>query len=155
MRKGCVYILSNKSLPGLVKIGFSFDGGTRRASQLSTTGLPHPFRLVFEISSGDPARLESSIHNRLRGFRENDKREFFRIDETSAIMAVIDGWLHASGFDANYFREWQDHINNFTPVIPKPEPELTEEDIRIIDARARETLAGLRALFDEKPKGVE
>lgn len=156
MSKGYVYILSNPALPGLVKIGFSFEGGAKRRSQLSNTGLPHPFELVFEISSHDPVRLEGAVHRNLREYRENQRREFFRLDETAAIMALIDNWLRAAGYDADYFNAWLNHTTHFEPAKPvELPPEPTEEEKQRTKERARATLARISDMLDQPSQGAQ
>jgi len=49
MKQGYVYILTNPSMPGLVKIGRSKNGGRKRASDLYQTGVPTPFRKRSEL----------------------------------------------------------------------------------------------------------
>ena len=51
MEEGYVYILSNDSLNGLLKIGSTTFGAEKRAKQLSyTTALPSPFIVEYEES---------------------------------------------------------------------------------------------------------
>lgn len=84
---GYVYVLTNPSMPGLVKIGSSKFSGSRRASELFTTGVPTPFVLEFEIYCLEPKFTEQSVHDRLSEHR-CEGREFFRIDVFEAVHAV-------------------------------------------------------------------
>lgn len=89
MSKGYVYVLSNPSIPGLLKIGQSINGGKSRASNLFQTGLPTPFILEFEMLFNDCANAESSVHSGLSDFREAQNREFFRVSVYEAIVAIL------------------------------------------------------------------
>lgn len=80
---GLVYVLTNKSMPGLVKIGYSHkDKLENRIRSLSSkTGVPIPFDLEGYIYAEDPKALESYIHSFLdqKGLRFNNKREFYQV----------------------------------------------------------------------------
>lgn len=95
---GYVYVLSNPSMPEIVKIGRSKHGGRVRAKDLykqGGTGIPTPFHMEFELWSDDCVRLESDIHEELCAFRVNEYREFFSIDVIGAIKAVIGVFSYA------------------------------------------------------------
>lgn len=88
-RRGYIYVLSNPSMPGLLKVGRCIDGGRARAKQLYQTGVPTPFIVEFELLSDEPETVEEFAHDRLHGFRVNGSREFFRTAVHDAKMAVI------------------------------------------------------------------
>lgn len=90
--RGYVYVFSNKSMPGLLKIGFSNRGGTARAIELysQATGIPTPFALEFEAMFADCKRGERFVHNKLADHRLSNSREFFRCSVRVAIMAVCE-----------------------------------------------------------------
>lgn len=90
MKRGYVYILSNPSMPGLVKIGRSIGGGDGRAKGLFVTGVPQPFHLEFELLADDATELERLVHERLQGFRVSGDREFFKCPTHEAIHALLD-----------------------------------------------------------------
>ena len=48
-----VYILSNESMPGLLKIGYTSCDPRKRAAELFTTGVPEPFRVELVLISDD------------------------------------------------------------------------------------------------------
>lgn len=80
MSAGYIYILINKSLEGLIKIGSTTLGVKERARQLSSsTGVPTPFIVAYEIYVEDCINFEKQIHNQLSEFRVNPNREFFGI----------------------------------------------------------------------------
>ena len=88
-KPGYVYVLSNPSMPGAVKIGRSKAGGKSRAQQMYTTGVPTPFVLEFEILVSNAEEVEVAVHEHLQGFRVNGSREFFACEVQDAIVAVM------------------------------------------------------------------
>ena len=88
MPKGFVYVLSNPSMPGLVKIGFTVKVPTERALELSTTGVPMPYEVEFYCLVEDPAALEARVHEALSPKRQSSAREFFRVDSSEAVRTI-------------------------------------------------------------------
>jgi hypothetical protein len=87
--RGWVYILSNESLPGMVKVGYTSKDPEGRAKELSgDTGVPTPFVVEYEILIEDAHRCEQNIHQFLTDKRVNERREFFRCSLNDAIEAV-------------------------------------------------------------------
>jgi len=84
---GQVYVLSNKDMHGLLKIGYT-DGLARdRAKQLSSsTGVPSPFQVELIVESNTPERLEKKIHEELREYRHN--KEFFKCSIENAVLRI-------------------------------------------------------------------
>lgn len=78
MSEGYVYILSNPSMPGLVKIGRSKRWPEERAKQLHQTGVPTPFAVVDYQFSPNSQELERWVHDALSDHRVSDRREFFK-----------------------------------------------------------------------------
>lgn len=87
--KGYVYILINASMPGWVKIGFTFSQPSERAKQLSgTTGVPSPFVVAFDEIVENCEQIERIIHEKLNSYRVSNNREFFYIPLKDAIKIV-------------------------------------------------------------------
>ena len=85
---GYLYILTNPSMPGLVKIGITTRSVANRVSELnSATGVPGKFKVEACFESSDPGTHESSVHCSLAPTRIKGK-EFFRIGLEDAIRAV-------------------------------------------------------------------
>jgi hypothetical protein len=85
---GWMYCLSNKSLPGLYKIGCTETADKTpedRAEELSTTGIPHAFEIEYKCLVSEPYKKERIVHELLEPYRENQRREFFRCDLTTVI----------------------------------------------------------------------
>ena len=86
---GYVYILENGSMPGLIKIGKTARNPHERAKELSnSTGVPTPFRVVFDLSSDKYEILEREVHSKLDQYRVGRNREFFRCPIEIAKKAI-------------------------------------------------------------------
>ena len=86
-----VYILSNKSMPGLVKIGYTSRSVGVRSDELYTTGVPTPFKVEekFKFSSEQEAqKAEKIFHRKLSAYRVNGNREFFKISPDNAAQII-------------------------------------------------------------------
>ena len=89
MNQGYVYILSNPSLPGLVKIGQTSRSPEERARELSkNTSIPENFVVEFEIYTSDRVELEKDAHRQLSSYRVNARREFFRVEIEKAAQLL-------------------------------------------------------------------
>ena len=75
--RGWVYIISNKSMPGLVKVGYSMKDPEERAEELDHTGTPHPYVVEYDILiEGELYQVEQRIHHNLSCYLEG--KEWFR-----------------------------------------------------------------------------
>jgi hypothetical protein len=75
---GWVYVLTNDSMPNIVKIGYTTQSPYARAKQLSkATGVPQPFYVSYAVSTLMFIELEARAHELLADYRVNDSREFF------------------------------------------------------------------------------
>ena len=86
MIKGWVYILSNRAMPGIVKIGFSTKDPSLRASELQGTGNPVPFVVEYDVLVINPREVEQQVHRKLSHCHYS--KEFFRIGLDDAIQAI-------------------------------------------------------------------
>lgn len=87
--KGYVYVLSNESMPGLLKIGCTKNDPMSRAVQLHTTGVPTPFKLEFALFSEDAQESEKMAHWLLSN-KKVANREFFNVCKREAMGAVFE-----------------------------------------------------------------
>lgn len=84
-----VYIMSNASMPGLLKIGMTTTSPQQRNRELgSATGVPTPFKLEYSLEVSNAVYVERAIHTALRDHRVNHRREFFEVDLKTAIRAI-------------------------------------------------------------------
>lgn len=87
---GFVYILTNPSMPGLVKVGKTTNTPNQRMGELHSTGVPTPFALEFSISVRDCHDAERSAHKALSYCRISNNREFFRVEPKRAIEKILE-----------------------------------------------------------------
>ena len=78
-----VYILTNESMPDLVKIGIT-DNLERRIRELDNTSTPLPFECFYAVEVQNASAIEKKIHEGLDDKRIRHNREFF---ETTAEQA--------------------------------------------------------------------
>lgn len=94
-----VYILSNPSMPGILKIGYTKRLAEDRSDELFNTSVPTPFEIEFIQASSNAHAVEKTAHKILVKFRVNDRREFFRISVDMAIEAVKSAAVLKGGID--------------------------------------------------------
>ena len=89
-----VYILTNQSMPGLIKIGITERKVEDRMRELySSSAVPLPFECYFALEVKDAKLVEKKIHHGFDDYRINENREFFEIDPDKAksILSLVDG----------------------------------------------------------------
>ena len=86
---GFVYVLTNESMPGMVKIGYTTSLAEDRAKDLFKTGVPTPFEIVFRVLSMFPKVLEDLVHEDLNNFRVRARKEFFKVTPAKAIDSIL------------------------------------------------------------------
>jgi len=80
---GIIYILTNESMPGLIKIGSTKDI-KKRLKDLDKTGIPTPFKLYYAIEIENYVQKEHQIHQGYAKDRVRPNREFFRVEPENA-----------------------------------------------------------------------
>ncbi len=130
---GYVYILVNKSMPGLVKIGQTTKSPEERAKELSsTTGVPTPFEVAYALHSLQYESLEKRMHTTLAERRTNNNREFFEVsvDEAKTLLNKLASPIdHTLNFFLNLFPRQPQHTREDTfishsagkSIVPKGE----------------------------------
>jgi len=83
--RGWVYVMTNKSMPGLVKIGYSTKDPTTRAGKLGT-GSPSKYEVVYDVLVDDPQLYEQRVHKILAHKREG--KEWFRCGISEAVSEI-------------------------------------------------------------------
>lgn len=88
--KEIIYVMSNPTYPGLLKIGYTGKEIEIRRKDLSkATGVPTPFKVEFVYKlHGRGEEMEREIHSYLKEYRPSNQREFFEIGLKQAIEAV-------------------------------------------------------------------
>ena len=121
MSAGFIYVLSNPSMPGLVKIGKSSNIARDRARALRTTGVPTPFNVEFEASCRNADEVERRAHRYAQSARVDDAREFFALALSEAVHHVLDAvtfeWNQFDGPSPSYAAA-QDALSDLRSVRP-------------------------------------
>lgn len=111
-RQELVYLLSNDSIPGWVKIGRT-NAIERRLKELYNTSVPLPFKVqeIIQTNTLEESKvLEKSIHSiidtlnpNLRKQTEASRREFFRmtIQEGKSIFNLVNRIVGITKFQEN------------------------------------------------------
>tara|TARA_Y100001972_G_scaffold59830_1_gene73235 strand:- start:330 stop:797 length:468 start_codon:yes stop_codon:yes gene_type:complete len=85
-----VYILSNPSLPNMIKIGYTKNEPEVRAKQISaSTGVALPYKVEWAFQCFNGGQLEQEVHRELESYRVNHQREFFDIPIDEAQEAIV------------------------------------------------------------------
>lgn len=84
-----VYVLVNKSMPDMVKIGMTVRDVNERAKEISgATGVPTPWVPVFSFKCFNSYKLEQELHEHLDAVRVAGNREMFYMHSRDAISTV-------------------------------------------------------------------
>ena len=86
-----VYVLVNKSIPGICKIGMTTTSVNQRIREInSATGVITPWFSVYKYKCINSRVLEGAVHEYLEklGYRVNPKREGFEISSQAAIEVI-------------------------------------------------------------------
>ncbi len=86
MSIGYIYILSNPSMPGILKIGFTNrETVEQRVRELSSaTAVPEPFEVEYYCLTHDVEEIEKKIHQEFSAERSPGK-EFFKVSIWEAV----------------------------------------------------------------------
>jgi hypothetical protein len=84
--RGWIYIITNKAMPGLLKIGYSTKDPVLRADELANTGSPHRYLVEYDALVSDPHSVEQKIHRALAS--KNEGKEWFRCEVDDAILEI-------------------------------------------------------------------
>jgi len=88
-KKGIVYVLSNVSMPGYIKIGKTTTSITQRILELSSsTSIPLPFECNYATEVDSMNEVEHALHDAFGDHRVNPRREFFKI-APERVIAVL------------------------------------------------------------------
>ncbi|MFA7369348.1 MAG: GIY-YIG nuclease family protein [Kiritimatiellales bacterium] len=87
---GYVYVLSNPTMPGLLKIGYTDREVDERVEELNSTGVPVPFEVEAIFGSPNAYEDEQAIHSMLAQHRLANNREFFSVDIKETVQCIID-----------------------------------------------------------------
>jgi hypothetical protein len=93
-----VYVLVNKTVPNMVKIGMTTTTPSQRANEISrATGVVMPWVPVFEFRCFRSDLLEAEVHEYLHTHRVNAHREMFSVDSHTAQRVIEElGYKYSS-----------------------------------------------------------
>lgn len=75
-----IYVMSNESMPGLFRIGYTTSTPEEKAIQISKSkGVPSPFKVEYSYKCHEGEFFEYEIHKTLDPYRVTDDREFFQV----------------------------------------------------------------------------
>jgi len=76
-----VYVLSNPSMPGMVKIGYTNGDPEGRVKEINrATGIPTDFVVEYAIPCVNGYEVEQLVHEALDNVRVSNRKEFFNIN---------------------------------------------------------------------------
>jgi len=84
--RGWVYVITNKAMPNLIKVGYSLKDPNLRANDLDNTGSPHPYVVQYEALVYEPLEIEQRVHTTLSDFKEG--KEWFNCSLGEAVTAI-------------------------------------------------------------------
>ena len=142
MGRGCVYVMTNESMPGLVKIGGTSRDAEDRAAEIFQTGVPTPFDVSAIFDSPDWESLEAAAHKAFEEQRVSKGREFFRVHPCDAEGVIHD--LHDEQIEywLNEFKP--DHVA--VPVDFSVCPSIVLDLVRGTDINMVEFFSAIRFL---------
>lgn len=76
--RGWVYVITNSSMPKLVKLGFSMKDPELRAKELEGSGIPTPYQVVYTALVNSPRDIEQFLHLHFREYHHG--KEWFQIE---------------------------------------------------------------------------
>lgn len=88
-KAGFVYVLTNRGMPGMVKIGVTTAADPEtRVQALYTSSVPFEFDIEFAGRVQDCKKVEKALHFAFDNCRVNPKREFFKIGPENVIAVL-------------------------------------------------------------------
>mgnify|MGYP001769970031 CR=1 FL=1 len=86
---GFVYVLGNRAMPGIYKIGMTDRSPSSRCDELSSaTAIPYPFSVLAFVPTDDASSLEQSLHEYFDSVRCSPRREFFNLTFSNIISDI-------------------------------------------------------------------
>lgn len=146
--RGVVYVMTNESMPGLVKIGMTTRGSIRRAEELYQTGVPTPFKVAAEFRSVNCRELEAMVHEALIEHRVSNSREFFRISLEDACECIFH-------FEDHQFYTWLEFMRPGHTITPDDHLFDPGDLARISHFCGVDELTCMRAMHELMPEDLE
>lgn len=130
--RGWVYIISNKGMPDLIKIGYTNRDPNIRATELDSTSSPYPYIVDYEILLDNAFNVEQRVFQILHEFRINPRKEWFRCNHETAIIAIRE----AAGNQTIYLENFKKlEREQFERTLLERKRKLEEEQRRLEEER--------------------
>ena len=128
MRSGWVYIVTNKAIPGLVKVGYTTRSDLKlRLQEFNQAGLPYPYEEAYALWVEEPRLIEQRTHQALAAHREN--KEWFRcsVERAKETIKKIAGPESAKATIQKIIENHPGILTEFIGKDSAPKPKLSEE----------------------------
>ncbi|MGL4563224.1 MAG: GIY-YIG nuclease family protein [Brevinema sp.] len=136
MSEGVIYILTNRAMPGYIKIGMTQREDIKSClKELYSTGVPFPFELHYAVKMNDVKSTESIMHQIFSIHRENMDREFFKMDPERAVLALK-------------LTNGQEISLSDTEVYQKEDQELIESTRKLLAPALKFSMIGLKEGYE-------
>lgn len=122
-----IYILTNPSMPNLIKVGKTKKHPLQRIKELNSTGVPKPFKLQMSLIVEDCSAAERQAHEILAKYRVNKRREFFKISVKKAIEMLL---ARLSNYQIDDIYQTYD-IKELCEEITKRNEKILQEHLRV------------------------
>ena len=132
-KKGIVYVMANRSMPGIVKIGMTRRPLKHRlmeANKSNTFGPPDRYYVICAKHVEEAYKREQEIHFRLINERVRTGREFFRISHAKSIE-LIDGY-DGVWCDEDEDEDEDEDDDDETKILKKKRSILPRETARLL-----------------------
>jgi hypothetical protein len=143
--KGWVYVITNKAMSNLVKVGFTLKDPDQRANELNHTGTPHPYVVEYEILVDNPHDIEQATHKYLRVKREG--KEWFRCYPEEAIA-----WIKTAVGNGFYAENYKKADREFVEKIRRNKLHQLAENARGKEIAEQQELKKEVSLVSHKAK---
>jgi hypothetical protein len=85
--KGWVYVITNKAMDGLVKVGYSTKDPKIRAKDLNNIGSPYPYIVEVDVLVEEPYQIEQQVHRSMRHLSVG--KEWFKCTPIEALYQIL------------------------------------------------------------------
>jgi rubrerythrin len=134
MVRGWVYVISNKAMPKLVKIGYSERDPINRATELGAgTEVPFRYEVIYDALVYSPYKVEQHVHRNLVDLRAG--KEWFECDWIAAVNAVRSV---AADLNELLVEKEYDILIEYRRKLARAEQKLREREAREKEIRERE-----------------
>lgn len=132
---GFVYLLSNRCMLGVRKVGMTERSPHRRAYELSmASGVPTPFEIDIYVEVNNASQVERHLHEHFAQLRISEQREFFSITPlefydyifelapAGSAPDVLSSWM-SEEVEQAFWQRVKEQRNSRTPTVIASNPE--------------------------------